>query len=53
MNIDLWLLDSKYNVRRCDVLVQNKQFMAQIFSLIEYFFKMASEPLVKLFHVDR
>ena len=33
----LWL-DSKYNVRRCDVLVQNKQFTApNLFALIEYF----------------
>ena len=35
----LWL-DSKYNVRRCDVLVQNKTIhQSKSFHLIEYFFK--------------
>ena len=35
----LWL-DSKYNVRRCDVLVQNKTIHSLNLShLIEYFFK--------------
>ena len=36
----LWL-DSKYNVRRCDVLVQNKTIHSlNLFTLlIEYFFK--------------
>ena len=44
----LWL-DSKYNVRRCDVLVQNKTIHSLNLShLIEYFFKNGnSEPLVK------
>ena len=37
----------KYNVRRCDVLVQNKTIHSLNLShLIEYFFKMAPEPLV-------
>ena len=36
----LWL-DSKYNVRRCDVLVQNKTIhsLKSFSHLIEYFFK--------------
>ena len=36
----LWL-DSKYNVRRCDVLVQNKTIhsLNLFLHLIEYFFK--------------
>ena len=38
----LWL-DSKYNVRRCDVLVQTKTIHSLNLShLIEYFFKMAT-----------
>ena len=34
----LWL-DSKYNVRRCDVLVQKNNSQSKSFALIEYFFK--------------
>ena len=34
----LWL-DSKYNVRRCDVLVQNKTIHSLNLHMIEYFFK--------------
>ena len=50
----MWL-DSKYNVRRCDVLVQNKQsYSLNLLHLIEYFFKMATEPYIgKTFHVIR
>ena len=42
-------LDSKYNVRRCDVLVQNKTIHSLNLShLIEYFFKNGnSVSLVK------
>ena len=44
----LWL-DSKYNVRRCDVLVQNKTIHSlNLFALDRIFLKMATEPLVKL-----
>ena len=40
MEYYLWL-DSKYNVRRCDVLVQNKTIhsLNLFLHLIEYFFK--------------
>ena len=34
----LWL-DSKYNVRRCDVLVQNKTIHSLNLFALEYFFK--------------
>ena len=43
----LWL-DSKYNERRCDVLVQNKTIHSlNLQHLIEYFWKWQPEPLVK------
>ena len=51
----LWL-DSKYNVRRCDVLVQNKTIHSlNLFShLIEYFFKNGiTRAIGKTFHVIR
>ena len=45
-------IDSKYNVRRCDVLVQNKTIHSLNLShLIEYL-KMVPELLKKSFHGD-
>ena len=38
VNIILWL-DSKYNVRRCDVLVQEPTILILKSFMIEYFFK--------------
>ena len=43
----LWL-DSKYNVRRCDVLVQNKTIHSlNLFALDRIFLKIQPESLVK------
>ena len=48
----LWL-DSKYNVRRCDVLVQNKTIHSlNLFALWSNIFKMATWA-TKTFHVIR
>ena len=54
MEYYLWL-DSKYNVRRCDVLVQNKTIHSLNLShLIEYFFKNGKlRAIGKTFHVIR
>ena len=49
----LWL-DSKYNVRRCDVLVQNKTIHSlNLFFESNISLKMATEPFGKTFHVIR
>ena len=50
----LWL-DSKYNVRRCDVLVQNKTIHSlNLFALDRIFsLKMATWAIGKTFHVIR
>ena len=49
----LWL-DSKYNVRRCDVLVQNKTIHSlNLFALDRIFLKMATRAIGKTFHVIR
>ena len=49
----LWL-DSKYNVRRCDVLVQNKTIHSlNLFALDRIFLKMATWSHCKTFHVIR
>ena len=48
----LWL-DSKYNVRRCDVLVQNKKTIhsLNLFALDRIFFKNGKSDIGKTFHV--
>ena len=46
--------DSKYNVRRCDVLVQNKTIHSlNLFALIRMALKMATRAIGKTFHVIR
>ena len=50
----LWL-DSKYNVRRCDVLVQNKNSQSKSFFVLRsnISLKMATWAIGKTFHVIR
>ena len=48
----LWL-DSKYNVRRCDVLVQNKTPQSKSFEGSNISLKMATRAIGKTFHVIR
>ena len=53
-DVNIICIDSKYNVRRCDVLVQNKTIHSlNLFALDRIFLCMATWAIGKTFHVIR